>query len=60
MKLRVCDLCKENYPDAIIKYKYRAKRRWISWYEEQWNRIELCEDCLKKIIESEKHNAKTQ
>lgn len=54
MKQRVCDLCKKRYPDARIKYKYKAKRRWVSWYEDGWNRIELCENCLKKIIDVER------
>ena len=35
-----------------IKYKYKAKRKWRSWYEEGWERIELCQECLDKIIEA--------
>lgn len=50
MKLQVCDLCKKNYPDAKIKYKYKAERHWISWYEHYWEKIELCQECLDKII----------
>ena len=42
----VCDICKHNQPDAKIKYKYRAKKAWYSWYENGWDRIELCQDCL--------------
>jgi len=53
MTKKVCDLCEARYPDAKIKYKYKAKRRWFSWYEERWERIELCEECLKKIIYAE-------
>lgn len=51
MKMRIsrCDICKKNYPDAKIKYKYKAKA-WSSWYEEGWNRIELCQECLDKIV----------
>jgi len=53
MKLRVCDLCKKNSPDAKIKYKYRANRFWVSWYEFGWEKIELCQECLDKIIKAE-------
>lgn len=50
MTKKVCDLCEERTPDAKIKYRYKAKRRWCLWWEEGWEKIELCEDCLKKII----------
>lgn len=52
MKIHVCDICKCNYPDAKIKYKYRAKKAWCSWYEQGWDKIELCQDCLNKIIKA--------
>ena len=53
MKIRVCDLCKKNDPDAKIKYKYRAKHFWWLWYEGGWEKIELCQECLDKIIKAE-------
>ena len=53
MKLHVCDLCKKNSPDAKIKYKYKAKRFWCLWYESGWEKIELCQECLDKIIKAE-------
>ena len=53
MNLRVCNLCKKNPPDAKIKYKYKAKLFWYSWYEGGWERIELCKECLDKIIKAE-------
>ncbi len=56
--MHVCDICKDNFPDAKIKYKYRAKKVWYSWYERGWDRIELCQDCLDKIIEADKENEK--
>ena len=55
--MHVCDICKRNQPDAKIKYKYRAKKDWYSWYEKGWNRIELCQDCLYKIIEVDKRES---
>ena len=54
IKTEVCDLCKKNSPDAKIKYKYKAKHFWYSWYEDGWMKIELCQDCLDKIIEADK------
>jgi len=51
--MRVCDICKHNQPDARIKYKYRAKKpAWYSWNKKDWVKIELCQDCLDKIIEA--------
>lgn len=47
---RVCDLCEKNPPDAKIKYKYRAKRSWWAFDTGGWYRIELCEECLEKLI----------
>ncbi len=52
MYMHVCDLCKRNTPDAKIKYKYKAKRFWISWHKSRWERIELCQSCLDKIIKA--------
>ena len=51
MRIEVCDLCKKNTPDAKIKYKYKAKRFW--WLEGGWERIELCQECLDKIIKAQ-------
>ena len=48
MKIRICDLCRKNYPDAKIKYK--AKKEIFSLCESHWVKIELCEECLDKII----------
>ena len=56
MILRVCDICKKNNPDAKIKYKYRAKHFWQAFDECGWERIELCQECLDKIINAEKEN----
>ena len=58
MLKRVCDLCGDSFPNAKIKYKYRAKRQWFDWMDSGWNRIELCEDCLTRIIEAKKWGAK--
>lgn len=52
MKIELCDLCMKNRPDAKIKYKYKAKLFWWSWYEGGWKEIELCRECLDKIIKA--------
>lgn len=49
-RIRVCDLCKKEYPDAYFKYKYRAKHNVLGLYGMHLERIELCETCLRKII----------
>lgn len=52
MEIHVCDLCKKNSPDAEITYKYKAKR-FCYWYVyDPWKKIELCEECLNKIIKA--------
>lgn len=54
MKVHICDLCNEKPPNANIKYKYRA-RRFSCWGSDvQWERLELCEDCLNRIIKEAK------
>ena len=50
MKIRVCDLCEKRMPKLNLKYKYRAKKFWESWYECGWYKIEVCQMCLDKII----------
>ena len=54
ININVCDICKKNVPDAKIKYKYRAKKVWYLWHESGWEKIELCQECLDKIIEADK------
>lgn len=53
MKIRICDLCKKNYPNAKIKYKYRAVQERFWFCGVNWEKIELCQECLDKIIKAE-------
>lgn len=53
MYIHVCDICKKNSVDVKIKYKYKAKRFWESWHGYEWEKIELCQECLDKIIKAE-------
>ncbi len=48
--VRICDFCMENDAEIKIKYKVKAKRHWVLWYEEGWERIDVCEKCLDEII----------
>lgn len=54
IKKHVCDICKRNRPDAKIKYKYRAKKLCRLCWEYAWIKIELCQDCIDKIIEADR------
>ena len=54
MKIHVCDICKKNKPDAKIKYKYRANVKSFGVCGMKWYRIELCQECLDKIIKADK------
>ena len=58
MYVHVCNICKKNVPDAKIKYKYRAKKFWWAIDAYGWERIELCQECLDKIIEADKKSEK--
>lgn len=49
--VHVCDVCLKNEPDAKLKYKYRAKALYRAWYGNNWYRIELCDECMEKIIQ---------
>ena len=60
MKIHVCDICRTNEPDVRIKYK--AERRAhestrffpIMFDYEDWERIEICDLCLSRIIDAKK------
>lgn len=62
MKAKVvfCDICKNKIigNEGDIRIKYRAKRRWDLWYEGGWNRIDICANCLTKIIKTKEENDK--
>ena len=52
VKINLCDICKEKIigDDGDIRLKYRAKRKWYLWDESGWERIDICNKCLNKII----------
>lgn len=51
IKYRACDLCKrELHKEGDMKFKYKAKTRWISWYESGWEKADICSECLRRII----------
>lgn len=58
MKAVFCDICKNKIigDDGDMKIKYRAKRKWYSWYECGWDRIDICANCLNKIIKAKEES----
>ena len=51
IKAVYCDICKKTIcNEGDLKIKYRAKRKWNLWYESGWERIDICSNCLNKII----------
>lgn len=62
MKAKVifCDICMKRilYNDGDIRIKYKAKERWNSWYESGWTRIDICANCLDKIIKAKEESDK--
>ena len=58
-RIHICDICKEKIigkEDGDIRVKYRAKMKWWLWYESGWNRIEICANCLNKIISAKEES----
>lgn len=53
MKIRVCDICKKNPPSTKIKYKAKIENT-IEWTRSVWEKIELCDECLEKIIKAKR------
>ena len=58
MKIRICDICKK---EKSIYFKCKIKRHTLSfdedgfaWDDPTWFKAEMCEDCLKKIMEEAK------
>ncbi len=58
MKATICDICKERIIGCTgdIKIKYRAKRKWCLWHEDGWVRIDICANCLDKIISAKERS----
>lgn len=60
MKAKVifCDICMDRIlgDDGDIRIKYKAKKRWYSWYEGGWSRIDICANCLDKIISAKEES----
>lgn len=60
MKAKVifCDICKNRLigDSGDIRIKYRAKRKWYLWFESGWDRIDICADCLDRIISAKEES----
>lgn len=52
VKYRACDLCKRKlFNEGDVKFKYKAKRKWYGYpMDSGWDKIEICAECLEKII----------
>ena len=48
VKIQVCDICRE--PMREVTHKIKIKKKWHSWYESGWDKMDLCEECADKII----------
>ena len=51
MLKRVCDICEHNAPTFKMKYKAKQLSK-VDWTSSRWEKIELCEWCLDKIIKA--------
>lgn len=51
MLKRVCDICEHNVPTFKMKYKAKQLSK-VDWTSVKWEKIELCEWCLDKIIKA--------
>lgn len=54
--VNLCDICGRDIVDVKIKYEAKRKRILIFPYK-TWNDIDLCEDCLSKIIKVKANKA---
>lgn len=51
MKAILCDICKR--PKTKYKIRYKAKKKhFIAWIGTVWEDIDICEECLNKIIKA--------
>ena len=48
----VCDICKKNDADHVIK----AKKRWVysDGFKGTWTKIDICEECFWKLFRAKK------
>ena len=56
MKAILCDICKQ--PKTDYKIQYKAKKKSICFMGgPEWEDIDICEECLKKIIKAKDQEA---
>lgn len=54
----ICDLCGSVYTE--VTHKIKIKRKWISWGESGWEKIDLCDKCASDMILWMKHKRKLE
>lgn len=48
MRATICDICER--PINRRQYKIIIKKEWCSFTERGFDKMDICEDCAKKII----------
>ncbi len=56
MKAILCDICKKPKTDFKIQYKAK-KKHFTPWFGTFWEDIDICEECLNKIIKAKEQEA---
>jgi hypothetical protein len=57
MKAVLCDICKQPKTDYKIQYKAEKKAYSHIMFGTVWEDIDICEECLKKIIKAKDREA---
>lgn len=54
-KMIICDICGKNITHEDIRYKFKQYENSYVNYEDfefqKWSRLDMCEDCYKRVIE---------
>ena len=48
MKVQLCDICKNRI--ISNQYKVRIKKRPWNFYENRFEKMDICQDCADRII----------
>lgn len=45
----ICDLCGEPIESPEKHSEFKIKKRWYSWWESGWDRIDAHDECVKAV-----------
>ena len=48
-KVVKCDICGRTSMEVSNITQFKMKRKWHSWHESGWERIDICDDCEHEI-----------